>query len=276
MLDSINQTIKEQYYIMNTMISKQKNIYGKIENQIKKLEKNARSEKINIVLQYSADILKMKKEILGKTIKKHKENTKINEFSDALMLYNKLKVKLTNKIEEFNKKNNCFERNRGLNINEIIYVSIFSESLNTSFMDITNKLCIKKMIEFSANSLIDKKTIVNNNHELYDELISILLNFLQNEFGIEYNILAMDGSNLALNKKMSKYNYAYQSKVKTIDRNEIDKIKNEYKITIGTKIKDYNEKIKNEKKKEIKNQIKKEKIQECNKIRTERDKKYKI
>ena len=156
----------------------------------------------------------------NKIIKTKFENKIINKFNDPLSLYRKLKIKLQNKIMEFKSNNSCFERNRCLNISDIVYPSVLSEGLNKSFADVTNKLSIKKMVDFSTNSFIDKKNTINKS-ELYDQLINVLLDYLKDDLCHTYKILAMDGTNLALNKKLSEYNYAYQTETKTVDKYKI-------------------------------------------------------
>lgn len=104
------------------------------------------------------------------------------------------------------------------------------------------------MLDFSINSAIDKRNIINNDNSIYDELIDILLKFIKDELKIKSKILCMDGTNLSLSKKLVKNKYAYQSKSKIIDRNKIQQIQNEYKEIIEQNINEYNIKIKNTKK----------------------------
>ena len=233
---------------------------------------NVKSEKYNFFINTTSTIMNEINILKRKIIKKQQEDKITNKFNEALILYYKLKNKINNKL---NKYNNIFNKNIGYNLNEILYASICTEGLNKTYADVANILNIKNNTNKSINSLIDKKSILNNNHTIYDDLIELLLKFLNDELNINFKILAIDGTNLSISKKLVKYDYAYQHKIKLIDKNKIKTIKENYKEQIDKVTDDYNNKIKNTTNIIIKKKLKEQKNNNKQLLFNERDNKIK-
>jgi len=249
---------------------KKKNINQEI--KIQKYYDDVKSEKYNLFINTSSTIMKEINMLKRKIIKKQQEEKVTNKFNEALILYYKLKNKINNKINEYD---NIFNKNIGYNFNEILYASICTEGLNKTYSDVANILNIKNNTSKSINSLIDKKSILNNNHKIYDDLIELLLKFLNDELNINFKVLAIDGSNLSISKKLVKHDYAYQHKIKLIDKNKIKTIKENYKEQIDKVTDDYNNKINNTTDRIIKKELKEQKNKSKQLLFNERDNKIK-
>jgi hypothetical protein len=167
-----------------------------------------------IYIEYLKDSIDLEFEF-NKNLKNVNNNLK---FKEAIKIYDDFKIQLNKLLNKYNDNK----------IRDSLFTSIHSETLNKSYIESVNNLSIKKKETVNSNTTIDYINKQNKNLKFYDEIIELQINFLDKIIGKE-NIYAVDGTNLAMSKKLVKNNYPYQRYTKLVDKDKINQINEHYK-----------------------------------------------
>ena len=230
-------TTKQKYY------NKRKS-HNKEHNQLKYI--------IQWTIDYENDKKYMKQKRKSEIIeKKHKRRDIINKIlgydkkkkEDAtlkfILLYNNLKNRINNTLDQISIKKEI--RHTNLSTQETFYMMCQLEGISTTLSDVANKMSRCKKIIIPTTTFAGKKQKFH--YTLVEELNNLLLKYIEEELKIEYDLLAVDGSKISMNKIMVNEGFPLARNKDTChNKKNIKDLKKDNKKTLS----EYKEKITNE------------------------------